>query len=49
MASRVVGTCTTAIPLSQVAAAKPVMSPTTPPPRATSKERRSNLRSKAAS
>ena len=49
IASRVVGTCTTPMPRSQVAAANPAMSPTTPPPRATISEPRSSLRSKAAS
>ena len=49
IASRVVGTCTTAMPRSQLAAAKPAMSPTTPPPRATISEPRSSFWAKAAS
>ena len=35
-ANNVVGICTKSIPRNNVAAAKPVMSPTTPPPSATS-------------
>ena len=48
MASNVVGIWTTLIPRNHVAAAKPVMSPITPPPRAIINDPLSNLASYAA-
>ena len=48
MASSEVGTCTKRTPRKRLAATKPARSPTTPPPSATTKPRRSTLASMAA-